>query len=331
MATVRIPTPLRGLTDGEATVACPGATVGDVLRALDREHPGVASRIIDDAGMVQRFVNVFVGERDVRELAGLESAVVDADVLSIVPAVAGGAGGASGHDGSLADHIGVGSFLAHGGGTHDPFTGAVVPGIPVATTFARDDAYALTSDDHMYVRDHDDAVRRVEAVVQRLEGAAATRVFASGMAAITAVVRSLRPGQTMVLQTAIYWAATATLRRLCEHHGIKLVEVDCVDTLAAEAIIAAERPALVMVEALSNPMMGVVDIPALAAATHAVGGTLVVDATVATPLSLPALSLGADLVLHSATKSMNGHSDVLAGVVSTADDPIWPKCSRASW
>ncbi|MFT4744736.1 MAG: cystathionine gamma-synthase [Nonlabens sp.] len=220
---------------------------------------------------------------------------------------------------TLSDDIGVGSFLAHGGGGHDPVTGAVVPGIPVATTFARDDAYALISDDHVYVRDHDDAVRRVETVVQRLEAAAATRVFSSGMAAITAVVRSVRPGQTVLLQSSIYWAATATLRRLCAHHGIKLVEVDCVDTRAAEAAIAVERPALVLVEALSNPMLGVVDIPALAAATHSVGGSLVVDATVATPLSLPTLALGADLVLHSATKSMNGHSDVLAGVVSCRD------------
>lgn len=217
------------------------------------------------------------------------------------------------------------SWLAHGGGAPDPVTGAVVPGIPMSTTFARGDDYALTSDEHGYVRDDDDAVRRVESVVARLEGAAATLAFASGMAAITAVVRSIPAGGTLVLQSGIYWGATAAVRRLAGHHGIGLQEVDCTDTAAASAAIAAHRPDLVMVEAFSNPLLGVVDVPAIAAVVHEHGGVLVVDATVPTPLSLRPLALGADLVVHSATKSLNGHSDVLAGLVSTAaaDSRTW--------
>lgn len=213
----------------------------------------------------------------------------------------------------------VDAWLAHGGGPPDPRTGAVVPSIPMSTTFARGEGYALTSAEHEYVRDDDDAVRRVEHVVAGLEGAAATRAFASGMAAIIAVARTVGTGGTLLLQSSIYWGATAALRRLTAHHGIELVEVDCTDTDAATATIAHHEPDLVLVEALSNPLLGVVDVAALADAVHGVGGLLAVDATVPTPLSLRPLELGADLAVHSATKSLNGHSDVLAGLVSTAD------------
>jgi cystathionine gamma-synthase len=221
--------------------------------------------------------------------------------------------------------VSLDAWLAHGGGAPDPRTGAVVPAIPMSTTFGRGDDYELTSDEHGYVRDDDDAVRRVEDVVARMEGAAATRAFSSGMAAIVAVARSVRPGGTLLLQSSIYWGATAALRRLTEHHGVTLVEVDCTDTAAATAAIAQHQPDVVLVEALSNPMLGVVDVAALAAAVHDHGGVLAVDATVPTPLSLRPLELGADLALHSATKSLNGHSDVLAGLVSARD------ASTATW
>ena len=145
------------------------------------------------------------------------------------------------------------------------------------------------------------------------------------MAAIVAVLRSVPPGGTVLLQSAIYWGATAAVRRLAAHHGVELVEVDCTDTALAARTVAQHAPDLVLVEAFSNPLLGVVDIGALATATHAVGGVLAVDATVPTPLSLRPLDHGADLVLHSATKSLNGHSDVLAGIVSTRepDSDVW--------
>lgn len=219
----------------------------------------------------------------------------------------------------MTDQPSIDALLAHGGGGPDPSSGAVVPPIPMSTTFARGDDYELTSAEHTYVRDDDDAVRRVEDVLRRLDGAAATCVFGSGMAAIMAVVRSVPAGGTLLLQRSIYWGATAAIRRLAGHHGIELVEVDCTDRATAEAAIERHAPDLVLVEAFSNPMLGVVDIAALAAATHRVDGVLAVDATVPGPLSLRPLAHGADLVVQSATKSLNGHSDVLAGVVSTAD------------
>jgi molybdopterin synthase sulfur carrier subunit len=88
--TVRIPTQLRALTAGEGTVEAEGASVGEVLKALDTAYPGLGERLFDDAGQLRRFVNVFLGDEDVRFLDGLSSPVNDGDTLSVVPAVAGG-------------------------------------------------------------------------------------------------------------------------------------------------------------------------------------------------------------------------------------------------
>ena len=88
--TVRIPTQLRSLTDGTGEVQVEGSTVGEILKALDAEHPGFADRLFDDAGKLRRFVNVFVADEDVRFLNGLDTAVDDGQTVSIVPAVAGG-------------------------------------------------------------------------------------------------------------------------------------------------------------------------------------------------------------------------------------------------
>lgn len=90
MATVRIPTPLRKYTQGLEEVQVPGATVGAVLDALEQSHPGIRERICDESGKVRRFVNVFVGEDDIRFLESLQTAVKDSDEISIVPAIAGG-------------------------------------------------------------------------------------------------------------------------------------------------------------------------------------------------------------------------------------------------
>jgi molybdopterin synthase sulfur carrier subunit len=90
MAIVRVPTPLRSLTDGASSVSCRGASVREVVVSFDAAYPGVGRRILDDAGELHRFVNMFVGEEDIRDREGLETAVTDADVVSIVPAVAGG-------------------------------------------------------------------------------------------------------------------------------------------------------------------------------------------------------------------------------------------------
>ena len=90
MATVRIPTPLRKLTEGNEEVTAPGATVGEVIANLETKHPGIKARICDDDGKVRRFVNIFANDEDIRYLENLETPVKDSDEISIVPAIAGG-------------------------------------------------------------------------------------------------------------------------------------------------------------------------------------------------------------------------------------------------
>lgn len=90
MATVRIPTPLRKLTEGREEVAAAGATVGDVINDLEKNYPGIKARICDDDGKVRRFVNIFNNDEDIRHLQNLDTPVQDTDELSIVPAIAGG-------------------------------------------------------------------------------------------------------------------------------------------------------------------------------------------------------------------------------------------------
>jgi molybdopterin synthase sulfur carrier subunit len=90
MATVRIPTPLRKLTNGKEEVAASGATVGDLIASLETQFPGIKERICDEAGKVRRFVNIFANDEDIRFLKNLETPVKESDEISIVPAIAGG-------------------------------------------------------------------------------------------------------------------------------------------------------------------------------------------------------------------------------------------------
>lgn len=217
------------------------------------------------------------------------------------------------------------SLLAHGGGGVDPATGAVVPPIHTATTFARDADYRLTSAAHLYSRDDSDLPRQIESLMARLENGADSRVFASGMAAVAAVLRSVRPGGTIVAQAGIYWGTTSWLRKHCAHAGIALIEADASDTARFCETLRETGPNLVLLEVPSNPWLTVADIAPIAETAHALKAVLVVDATAATPLLMRPLDLGADLVLHSATKALNGHSDVLAGIVTCrdADSDVW--------
>lgn len=218
---------------------------------------------------------------------------------------------------------GVGSWLAHGGG--DDGRAEVVHGVPMSTTFLRDEDNELRDRALTYLRDDSHLVMRLEAVLARLEGAADTRVWASGMAGIAAVLRSVPAGGTVLLQAGIYHGTTTFARRHCEHAGVQLVEVDTTDVGAAANAVRVHEPDLAFVEVPSNPWLGITDVAALADVVHGTGGVLAVDATAATPLGLRPLALGADLSVHSATKALNGHSDVLAGVVSCVDPdlPAW--------
>lgn len=217
------------------------------------------------------------------------------------------------------------TIAAQAGGAVDPLSGGVVPPIQPSTTFLRGPDYALVNPANLYSRDNSDIVRVTEGVLAELEGAQAALLFPSGMAAIAALFRALPPGAPLVVQSQIYWGTTAWVRAHAARNGLRLVEVEASNSAALAAAIAEAKPALVFIETPSNPWLRTVDIAAAARAAHAAGAILAVDATAATPALMRPLTHGADIVMHSATKGINGHSDVLAGVLCTADaaTPLW--------
>ncbi|MEL7253883.1 MAG: PLP-dependent transferase [Pseudomonadota bacterium] len=195
--------------------------------------------------------------------------------------------------------------------------GAVVPGLEVSSTFARGPDYALMGGGS-YGRDHNITVAQAEEVIRQLEGAAETRAFGSGMAAAAAVFQALPTGGRVVMQSGIYWGVTHFVRGFCAKRGIGLDVVDASDPAAIEAALSTHAD-LVWIEVPSNPWLRVTDIARVAELAHGAGAVLAVDGTAATPVLTQALGFGADISMHSATKAMNGHSDMLAGVLSCRD------------
>jgi cystathionine gamma-synthase len=207
------------------------------------------------------------------------------------------------------------TIAAQAAGAVEAQTGGVVPGISLATTYLRDADYGLMRPDNVYGRDQNDTVRQCEEVVRALEGAAASLLFPSGMAAIAAVFRALPSGARVVMQNGIYWGTLKWVRDYCVRRAIILEEIDAADP-AALAEACRSSADMVWIETPSNPWLKTVDIAAAAGMAHKAGAVLVVDGTAATAVLTRALDLGADIVMHSATKALNGHSDVLAGVLS---------------
>ena len=218
------------------------------------------------------------------------------------------------------------TLAAHGLYPGDPATGGVVPPLQPSTTYIRDEDYRLTIPDHGYGRDRNPTFSPAERLLAELEGAADARLFGSGMAAGAAVVQALRPGDHIVAPRVMYWGLRNWMTAFCRDWGLELTLFDAAEPGALEAAIRPGETKLVWIESPCNPTWEVIDIAAAAAAAHAAGARLAVDSTVATPVLTKPLALGADLVFHSATKYLNGHSDVVAGAVATArEDDFWAR------
>jgi cystathionine gamma-synthase len=201
-------------------------------------------------------------------------------------------------------------------GTVDPLTRAVVPPLHVATTFIRDPDNEYRSG-YAYGRPDNATVRQTEAVIAALEGAHEALVFGSGMAAATSVILAVPPGSRIVASQVMYWA----FRRWLMNEGPRFgYSIEFVDTTDLNAVHTALKPAttLLYVETPGNPLWPISDIAALAEIAHATGAMLAVDSTCATPVFTQPLRLGADIVMHSASKYLNGHSDVIAGALAAA-------------
>ena len=219
------------------------------------------------------------------------------------------------------------TIAAKAGGI-DGATGATTPPIHLATTYARDADYRLI-DDRDYTRDKNPTPVAAEQLLVALEGGAAAQLTASGMAAATSVFRAwLRPGDHALAPRVGYYALRGWLERFAASWQ---VAVDFVDMTDLRAVAAAIRPTtrLVWCETPANPTWEVTDIAAVADLAHRAGARLAVDSTCATPVHTRPLALGADLVMHSATKYLGGHSDVLAGaLITAADDEPWAELAR---
>jgi cystathionine gamma-synthase len=209
------------------------------------------------------------------------------------------------------------TVLAQLGHYIDPVTGGLVPPIQPSTTFGRTPDYALISPAHTYGRADLAGYLQVEAVLCALEGGAEALVFPSGMAAIAALFRTLRRGEAVVVQWPIYYGTLAWLATFCAQREIALHHFEGADPASLERVVQEAKPAIVWIETPSNPMLEMVEIARAAEVAHAAGALLAADSTAATPILSRPLALGADLVMHSATKYLNGHSDVLAGVLVT--------------
>jgi cystathionine gamma-synthase len=208
-------------------------------------------------------------------------------------------------------------------GAGEPTTRALTPAIHVATTYIRDED-SNYSTGFVYGRSDNISIHQAEALIAELEQASEAMLFSSGTAAATAVFLSLAPTH-VVAPKIMYWGLRQWLRDL-PRYGHEVTFVDMSDLDAVRTAIIPGKTGLVWIETPSNPTWTITDIRAVSACAHLAGATVCVDSTVSTPVLTRPLDCGGDLVVHSATKYLNGHSDVVAGVIATdRRDAAWAR------
>jgi cystathionine gamma-synthase len=221
------------------------------------------------------------------------------------------------------------SLAAQALGTIDPRTKAIVPPIHISTTYLRDEDNAYSSG-YVYGRPDNATVREAEAVIAMLEGAeAGALLFGSGMAAATAVFQALEPGDHVLAPQVMYWALRSWLMTEATRWGLKVELVAMDDPAALKRAVQPGRTKLVWLETPGNPLWTITDIAEAAEIAHSAGALVAVDSTAASPIHTRPLALGADIVMHAATKVLNGHSDVVAGaLVAARSDAFWQRIVR---
>ena len=213
----------------------------------------------------------------------------------------------------------------HAGQEFDPTTGAVVPPVYLTSTFVQDGIGGFRGG-YEYARGGNPTRASLETLLASLEGGARAFSFASGLAAEDALLRSvLVPGSRIVMGNDVYGGTHRLVDRIFVPWGVSLVTVDMSDLTAVRAIVSAAPTSVLWIETPSNPLMKISDISALAEIGHAAGALVVVDNTFASPYLQQPIALGADVVVHSTTKYLGGHSDVLGGAVVLADDHLVDK------
>jgi cystathionine gamma-synthase len=217
------------------------------------------------------------------------------------------------------------TLAAQAMGDVDPVHGALVPPIHLSTTYERGPDGAYPSG-RAYTRADNPTYDHAEQLLATLEAGAGCALFASGNAAATAVFQSLLPGDHVLVARVLYWGIRKWLAEFAVSWGLDVEFVDTADPAAVAAAIRPGRTRLLWLETPANPTWEITDLAAVVKIAHAADVRVAVDNTVATPVLTRPIELGADLVVHSATKYLNGHSDVLAGAVVTARrDPFWER------
>ncbi len=214
------------------------------------------------------------------------------------------------------------TLAIHAGQEPDPRTGAVVPPIYQVSTYKQDGVGGLR-DGYEYSRTANPTRRALEECLAALEGGSRALAFASGMAAEDCLLRAVcAPGDHVVIPDDAYGGTFRLMARVLSEWGVSYRPVPLTD-IAAVRDALAERPARVLwAETPTNPLLSIADIAALADVAHQAGALLVVDNTFASPYLQQPLALGADAVVHSTTKYLGGHSDVVGGAVVVADPAL---------
>lgn len=220
---------------------------------------------------------------------------------------------------------GFNTRAVHGGQAFEPRTGAVVPPVHFSSTYAQDGIGGLR-DGYEYGRGTNPTRDSLQEQLAAVEGGKHAFSFASGLAAEDSLIRALlAPGEHIVLGNDAYGGTYRLINRVLGDWGVGHTVVDMSDESAVATAVNENKTRFVWVETPSNPMMKVTDIAALAEVAHGAGALLVVDNTFASPYLQNPLALGADIVVHSTTKYIGGHSDVVGGAVVLNDDELAEK------
>ena len=214
------------------------------------------------------------------------------------------------------------TLAVHAGAEPDPHTGAVVPPIQMSTTFKQDGVGGLRGG-YEYGRSGNPTRAALEATIAALEAGTHGLAYASGLAATQNLLYLLEPGDRLLMSDDVYGGTWRLADRVWRRYGVETDALDLRDLDAVAGALAGERPPrMVWIETPTNPLLKVVDISAVARLAAVAGAMTVVDNTFATPYLQQPLTLGADVVLHSATKYLGGHSDVIGGLVATRSDEL---------
>ena len=222
------------------------------------------------------------------------------------------------HD--MSEHLRFGTLAVHAGQTPDETTGAIMPPIYQTSTYVQP-KLGEPKRGYEYARVQNPTREAMEANIAALEGGTHGMAFASGLASIEAIVKRLSSGDHVIYEENVYGGTHRMFVQVLSRFGLQFTALDCRDL---DAVRDAIRPntRLIFIETPTNPMMRVSDLRALVQIAHEREIQLAVDNTFASPYNQRPLDLGADIVVHSSTKYLNGHSDVIGGVVVTSDDQV---------